>query len=175
MCHNLVTSTVTLAWCACRSANSADARNSGSHILSMWLLTMSCISTTTGPEGGPSFRCSSPPARCNICTHTHSHRIRERQQWCLVQMLKMTKCTCLSICIEQHEDHLRRMRVHAEEKLSTVGDSIEDSCLLLRSSSSPLAPLFSSSPACFLSSCIELAASLCFFPFSLIYFCTHSH
>lgn len=72
LCRNPVTS-FTLSWCFCRSENSAVDRNRGSHVFSMWLLTMSCSSTTTGSEGRSSCRRPSPPARCNICTCTQTY------------------------------------------------------------------------------------------------------
>lgn len=91
-------------------------------------------------------------------------------------------CERLTICVEQHEEHMRRMRVNAEEKLPTVGDSTEDSRLLLRSSSSPSGPRFSSSPrllSVFMHrpGCVSTFFFFFYVPFifPLIYVCTHSH
>lgn len=107
---------------------------------------MSCISVTTGSEGDSSFRRSGPPARRSICTYTNTHNQRQTARGASGFNAEDERvCERLTICVEQHEEHMRRMRVNAEEKLPTVGDSTEDSRLLLRSSSSPSGPRFSSS------------------------------
>ena len=125
-----------------RSVNSAVERNSGSHFSSMWLLMMSWISMTTGFERHTSFRRSSPPARRNIYTQTHTHREHISRTQSKTQWRQMVACVLMCLIWMLKMSNMKNIWgwQTLRKKLPTVGNPTENSSpswLPLRSSSFP--------------------------------------